>query len=147
MSIFTKIIDGELPGSFAWSDDVCVAFADIKPQTPGHVMVVPREPEPNFAHLDAETAAHLMRVCQIIARAQEKAFGAERSGLIIEGFLVPHTHLHVFPIYSPADLETPATREAETEEIVEAMTTLREQLIADGHAKNVPASVDSPKLS
>ncbi|MDO5724144.1 MAG: HIT family protein [Flaviflexus sp.] len=146
MSIFTKIINGEIPGSFAWSDDVCVAFADIKPQTPGHVMVVPREPEPNFAHLDPDIAAHLMKVSQIIARAQEKAFDAERAGLVIEGFLVPHTHLHVFPMNSPADMETPATREAETEEIVAAMTKLREQLAADGYAANVPASVDSPKL-
>ena len=61
-TIFTRIIDGELPGQFVWSDDRCVVFLSINPVTPGHALVVPRAEIDHWLDLDPELAAHLMVV-------------------------------------------------------------------------------------
>ena len=97
-SIFTRIIDGELPGHFVWRDDECVAFLSIAPLRPGHTLVVPRLEVDHWLDLPPELAAHLMTVAQRIGRAQQAALNPTRVGLIIAGMEVPHTHLHVIPI-------------------------------------------------
>ncbi|WP_353066595.1 HIT family protein [Arcanobacterium hippocoleae] len=97
MSIFTKIIDGEIPGRFVWQDEVCVAFATIEPVEAGHVLLVPRIEVDKFYDLDPEIFAHLAKVAQIIGRAQAHAFGTSRAIMSIFGFDVPHVHLHLHP--------------------------------------------------
>jgi histidine triad (HIT) family protein len=104
-TIFTKIIDGELPGTFVWRDDVCVAFMSIAPIRPGHTLVVPRAEVDHWIDLDPDVNAHLMRVSQEIALAQQAAFSPLRVGLIIAGLEVPHTHLHVIPMEGMQDLD------------------------------------------
>ncbi len=103
-SVFTKIIDGELPGRFVWQDERCVAFLSIAPLRPGHTLVVPREEIDHWIDLPPELAAHLMLIAQKIGVAQQQAFSPARVGLMIAGMEVPHTHLHVVPIGSEADL-------------------------------------------
>ena len=75
-TIFTRIIDGELPGRFVWRDDVCVAFLSINPLRQGHTLVVPRAEVDHWVDLDPATTAHLMLVSQRIAQAQMDAFVA-----------------------------------------------------------------------
>ena len=104
-TIFTRIIEGELPGRFVWRDDTCVAFLSIAPLTTGHTLVVPRAEVDHWIDLDPEVNAHLMRVAQEIATAQQRAFEPERVGLIIAGLEVPHVHLHVVPIDGMQDLD------------------------------------------
>jgi len=104
-TIFTRIIDGELPGTFVWRDDVCVAFMSIAPIRTGHTLVVPRAEVDHWIDLDPDVNAHMMRVSQEIAQAQQAAFSPERIGLIIAGLEVPHTHLHVIPIDGMQDLD------------------------------------------
>jgi histidine triad (HIT) family protein len=96
-TIFTKIIDGDIPGTFVWRDDVCVGFLSINPMADGHVLVVPRAEVAHWIDLPVETNEHLMRVAHTIGRAQQAAFDCERVGLIIAGYEVPHTHVHVIP--------------------------------------------------
>ena len=84
-SIFTRIIDGELPGRFVWRDDVCVAFLSIAPTAAGHTLVVPIEEVDHWIDLDPATAGHLMAVARAIGRAQHAAFHPARVGLIIAG--------------------------------------------------------------
>lgn len=103
-TIFTRIIDGEIPGRFVWRDARCVAFLTIAPLTPGHVMVVPIEEVDHWVDLDPDLAAHCFKVAQVIGRAQMAAFAPGRIGMIIAGLEVPHTHLHVVPMDSEADL-------------------------------------------
>jgi histidine triad (HIT) family protein len=103
-SIFTRIIDGELPGRFVWRDDVCVAFLSIAPIKTGHTLVVPIAEVDHWLDLDTATAAHLMEVAQAVGRAQQVAFSPVRIGLVIAGLEVPHCHLHVIPIDAEADL-------------------------------------------
>ncbi len=103
-TVFTKIIEGELPARFVWQDDRCVAFLSIAPLQPGHTLVVPREEVDHWVDLDPGLAAHLMQVAQTIGRAQNAAFSPVRVGLMIAGLEVPHVHLHVVPISAEADL-------------------------------------------
>ena len=104
-TIFSRIIDGELPGRFVYRDEVCVAFLTIAPICEGHTLVVPRAEVDHWVDLDAETVAHLTMVARLIGLAQREAFDAERISLIIAGLEVPHTHLHVLPIRSEADID------------------------------------------
>ena len=97
-TIFTRIIDGELPGRFVWRDDLCVAFLSINPLNPGHTLVVPRQEVDHWLDLDDALAAHLTQVARRIGAAQMQAFAPERVGLMIAGLEVPHVHLHVVPI-------------------------------------------------
>lgn len=103
-TLFTRIIDGELPGRFVHRDDTCVAFLSIAPIRPGHTLVVPVAEVDHWVDLEPDVAAHLMRVAQRIGQAQMQAFSPARVGMIIAGMEVPHTHLHVIPIDSESDL-------------------------------------------
>jgi histidine triad (HIT) family protein len=104
-TIFTRIIEGELPGRFVWRDDVCVAFLSIAPLKAGHTLVVPRAEVDHWIDLDPDVNAHLMRVAQQVAAAQQRAFSPQRVGLMIAGLEVPHVHLHVVPIDGMMDLD------------------------------------------
>lgn len=144
MSIFTKIMAGEIPGRFVWADDVCVVMATIEPHADGHVMVVPRQEIDKFIDLDDATADHLFRVARIIARVQETAFDVPRSGLVIAGYGVPHCHLHVIPMVSEKALAFASARKnVPAEELDAAMMTLRTALIDAGHGQHVPAQLTS----
>ncbi|CAM2885676.1 HIT family protein [Mycobacterium intermedium] len=102
-SIFTKIINRELPGRFVYEDDDVVAFLTIEPMTQGHTLVVPRAEIDQWQNVDAQTFGRVMSVAQLIGKAVTKAFQAERAGLIIAGLEVPHLHVHVFPTRSLSD--------------------------------------------
>lgn len=103
-TIFTKIIDGQIPGTFVWRDELCVAFMSINPMTPGHTLVVPIEEIDHWINASPELSAHLFAVAHKIGRAQERAFGCERVGLMIAGYEVPHAHLHVVPTNNMSEL-------------------------------------------
>lgn len=141
-TVFDKIISGEWPGRFVWADDICVAFATIEPVSPGHALVVPRHAWEKWTDTPSDVASHLMQVARFIGLAQETAFGVPRAGLVIAGFEVPHTHLHVIPLRSERDVNLAnAARNASAEELDEAMVALRNQLLADGHGSHVPTSM------
>jgi len=103
-TVFTMIIEGDLPGTFVWRDDTCVAFMSINPITHGHTLVVPIEEVDQWTDLSEDTAAHLMRVAHRIGVAQKAAFSPTRIGQMIAGFEVPHTHVHVLPIDNMGDM-------------------------------------------
>jgi histidine triad (HIT) family protein len=103
-TLFTRIIEGELPGVFVWRDPECVAFLSINPMHTGHALVVPREEVDHWIDLEPTLAAHLFQVAQIVGRGQQAAFSPRRIGVIIAGDEVPHVHLHVVPFDSVAEL-------------------------------------------
>jgi histidine triad (HIT) family protein len=103
-TVFTKIINGEFPGTFVWRDEHCVAFMSINPMAPGHVLVVPIQEIDHWVDAPRELTAHLFEVAHVIGRAQQSAFDCERVGLIIAGYEVPHTHVHVLPTTSMGQL-------------------------------------------
>ena len=103
-TIFTRIIEGSIPATFVWRDDLCVAFMSINPLAPGHVLVVPIEEIDHWIDCSAALSAHLFDVARSIGRAQQAAFDCQRIGLIVAGFEVPHAHLHVVPTTNMGDL-------------------------------------------
>ena len=102
-TVFTKIINGELPGRFVYEDDDIVAFLTIQPMTQGHTLVVPRNEIDQWQDIEPAVFGRVMEVSQLIGKAVCKAFGAERAGVIIAGLEVPHLHVHVFPAYNLTD--------------------------------------------
>ena len=102
-SIFSKIINGELPGRFVYEDDEVVAFLTIEPMTQGHTLVVPRAELDQWQNIESPAFARVMSVAQLIGKAVCRAFDAERAGVIIAGLEVPHLHVHVFPTRSLSD--------------------------------------------
>ncbi|GAA4474101.1 HIT family protein [Enteractinococcus fodinae] len=138
-TIFTKIMNGELPGRFIWQDDKCAAFLDISPLTYGHTLVVPREEIDMWTDLPEELNAHVYTVASRIGAAQVKGLGATRAGLIIQGYEVPHMHMHVFPTNSVADFDVSnIIREPDEEKMDEAATKLRAALRDAGYGQFVP---------
>src|SRR6187200_240715 len=101
-TIFTRIIDGELPGTFVWRDERAVAFMSINPLAHGHVLVVPTAEVDHWIDLDPVLAGHLFDVAWVIGTAQAAAFRCARVGLIVAGYEVPHTH--VIPTSSMSQL-------------------------------------------
>src|SRR3954471_733893 len=102
-TVFTQIINGDLPGRFVYEDDEVVAFLTIQPMTQGHTLVVPRAEIDKWQDLDSAVFGRVTAVSQLIGRAVCKAFDAERAGLIIAGLEVPHLHVHVFPARDLSD--------------------------------------------
>ena len=132
-TIFEKIIAGDIPANFIWKDDVCVAFMDVNPTTTGHCLVVPRIPVDHFYDLPEDVASHVFLVTQKISRTAHRVFDCSRVGVVLAGYGVPHTHIHVIPINSEKDL-SPETHSGDTpEEITAAATALRCALIEDGY--------------
>ncbi|MGD9999725.1 MAG: HIT family protein [Ilumatobacteraceae bacterium] len=103
-TVFTRIIAGEIPGTFVHRDERCTAFMSINPLAHGHVLVVPIEEIDHWIDLSPALSAHLFDVAHRIGRAQQAAFGCDRVGLIIAGYEVPHAHVHVIPTTSMGQL-------------------------------------------
>jgi diadenosine tetraphosphate (Ap4A) HIT family hydrolase len=102
-TIFSKIINGELPGRFVYEDDDVVAFLTIEPMTQGHALVVPRAEIDQWQSIDTAVLGRIMSVAQLVGKAVCRAFDADRAGVIIAGLEVPHLHVHVFPTRSLSD--------------------------------------------
>jgi diadenosine tetraphosphate (Ap4A) HIT family hydrolase len=146
-TLFTKIIDGEIPGRFVWADDVAVAFATIAPITDGHVLVVPRVEVDQLTDAPDELLAHLTSVAKSIGQAQKAAWDAPRAALLVAGFEIPHLHLHVLPAWDEASLTfANARHDVPVDELDAAAERLRAALRDAGHGAHVPARLGSPAL-
>jgi histidine triad (HIT) family protein len=133
-SIFTRIIDGELPGRFVWRDDRCVAILTIAPTAAGHTLVVPIEEVDHWIDLPADLAAHLWEVAGHIGRAQQAAFAPRRVGVLVVGDEVPHTHIHLIPFHDLSQLDlTTADSSPDPAGLDATAERLRSALHAAGH--------------
>lgn len=104
-TLFSKIIDGEIPARFVYKDEDVVAFLTIGPLTDGHTLVVPRQEVDSWVDASTELLSKLVAVSQLIGAAQRTAFPCERIGLMVQGFEVQHLHVHVWPTNSVADFD------------------------------------------
>ena len=135
-SIFTQIIDGDLPGRFVWKDDRAVAFLSINPVKPGHTLVVPRAAVDHWIDLDAGLARHLMDVSQAVGKAIQCAFRPAKVGSAIIGLEVPHVHIHLIPIDDISDLDfAKADPNPRPDDLDAAADQIRESLRALGYGE------------
>lgn len=128
-TIFTRIIEGELPGRFVWRDDACVAFLSINPLRPGHVLVVPRVEVEHWIDLEPQLWAHVTSVSRTIGEALQAAYQPEKVGLMLAGLEVPHVHVHLVPIDGVHDLDfANADTDPDPAALDEAAETIRAAL-------------------
>jgi diadenosine tetraphosphate (Ap4A) HIT family hydrolase len=137
-SVFSRIIDGELPARFVWRDDEVVAFLSANPISPGHSLVVPRQAVDHWIDLDPALWARCAEVALIVGQAIQRAFDPPRVGQAIAGFEVPHTHIHVLQLRELADLsfENAAT-DPDQSELDDAAERIRTALRELGHDDQV----------
>jgi histidine triad (HIT) family protein len=104
MSIFTKIINQEIPSYKIKEDDIFYAFLDVYPLREGHVLVVPKTETDKIFDLSDDELSRMLVFAKPIAQAIEKAFSCNRCGITVIGLEVPHAHMHLIPINSSNDL-------------------------------------------
>jgi histidine triad (HIT) family protein len=130
-SVFSRVIAGEIPGSFVHRDDVCVSFMTINPIVPGHLLVVPRAEVDHWVDLPDDVAARVFAASHRISRALARVFSCERVGLVVAGYEVPHCHVHLVPTRTMADIDfsraTAATDRAVLDEQAAAIAAALEQ--------------------
>ena len=102
-TLFTKIVNGEIPSHKIYEDDKVYAFLDIHPIQPGHTLVVPKTPVSEFQDLSDEKYEALFKAVKKIAARIKEISGAKRVCSRIEGFDVPHAHVHLYPCNNPQD--------------------------------------------
>lgn len=125
-TIFTRIIDGELPGRFVFTDERCVAFLSINPLRPGHVLVVPRVEVEHWIDLPADEWDHLTTVARRLGRALQRAYAPAKVGMMLAGLEVPHVHIHLVPIDGIHDLDFDnADPDPSDDDLDDAATTVR----------------------
>lgn len=127
MTIFSKIIRGEIPSYKIHEDERFYAFLDINPLVRGHVLVVPKTETDKFFDLSEEQLAGILVFAKPIAAAMEKVFDCNRVGLSVVGLEVPHAHLHMIPINSADDLNFNRKKLSLSREEFEA---IRQQIIS-----------------
>lgn len=103
-TIFEKIIAREIPAHIIYEDEIVLAFLDIKPVHPGHMLIIPKKPFVNIFDGDSETLGHMMKVAMILGNRLQERLGAEGVNLTMNngaaaGQVVFHAHLHVIPRY------------------------------------------------
>lgn len=102
-SIFSKIVSGDIPSYKIYEDDKVLAFLDIHPISPGHMLVVPKQEVDLFTDLSRATYGHLMAVCRHLAIHLQSKTKCKRVVLRIEGYDVPHVHVHLIPSNTPEE--------------------------------------------
>jgi histidine triad (HIT) family protein len=124
-NIFAKILRGEIPCHKVYEDEKSLAFLDIMPRAPGHVLVIPKAPVRNILDIAPDDLAHVMKIAQRIAKVSVDAFGAD--GVTLQQFsesaggqVVFHLHVHVIPRKEGIALKPPAS-------VKEAPDVLKEQ--------------------
>lgn len=103
-SIFTKIIEGDIPSYKVAENDDYLAFLDIQPLVKGHVLVVPKNEVDYIFDLDENTLTGLMSFAKTVAKKMDKVLSCKRIGVSVIGLEVPHAHVHLIPINGVADM-------------------------------------------
>jgi histidine triad (HIT) family protein len=128
-SVFTRIIDGELPGTFVWRDPEVVVFLSINPVVAGHALVVPRKEVDHWIDLEPALLHRVMEVAQTVARAEQQVYSPHKVGLLIAGLEVPHVHVHVIPLlHGEGDLHLDHAGNATPDELAAEAERIRAAL-------------------
>lgn len=112
--IFCKIVAGEIPSYKVYEDKQTFAFLDIHPINPGHILVIPKKHEPDFYNLENEINRALFDTVKKLSKFVSEKINPKKVGLVIAGFDVPHTHVHIIPMHNPDDITSRSYIEGET---------------------------------
>lgn len=127
-SIFTKIINGEIPCYKVAENTKFIAFLDVNPNAKGHTLVVPKKEVDKLLDLDQDTYSGLMEFSRKIGLAIEKAIPCNRVGMSIIGLEVPHVHVHLIPLNSMSDIQFQKKVSLSKEEFIQIATSISANL-------------------
>lgn len=128
MSVFTKIISGELPCYKIHEDELTFSFLALDQVNPGHTLVIPKREVNHWTEVPAEDFLQVQKNSQKIGKALLKATGAPRIGQIVAGFEVPHYHLHLIPAWSIPDLDFKRAKRLNSEEMTKIQSEILKHL-------------------
>lgn len=127
-SLFTRIIRGEIPSEKVSEDERFLAFMDIRPINPGHVLCVPKIEVDYLFDLEDEVLAGLTLFAKKVAKALKAAVDCERVGVLVAGFEIPHAHLHLVPISGDGELTFSRAQPADKDQLQKIAARIREKL-------------------
>jgi diadenosine tetraphosphate (Ap4A) HIT family hydrolase len=104
-TVFTRILQRELPGRFVYEDDLCAAFLTITPVTPGHTLVITRREVDDWLELTTDERNALWSACATVGKAIDQVFQPAKVAAMLLGLEVPHVHVHLVPINSESELD------------------------------------------
>ncbi len=104
-SIFTQIINGEMPAHKIYEDERVIAFLDIHPINSGHTLVVPKKQIDHIWDLDDDDYFYLWKITKQLGVHIKKVLNSPRVGIVVEGYGVPHVHIHLIPLLNPEDIK------------------------------------------
>ena len=125
-SLFTKIIQGEIPCHKIMEDDHHLAFLDIRPLNPGHTLVIPKKETNYIFDLDDQALGNLMNFAKKAAVKIKKVMPCQRIGVMVAGLEVPHTHIHLIPINRIADLNFALAKTVSNDELAGVAKKIRQ---------------------
>ncbi|MCL2038745.1 HIT family protein [Candidatus Saccharibacteria bacterium] len=134
-NIFANIVSGEVPSHKIYEDDQILAFLDIHPLTPGHTLLIPKCAFDYIFDLPDDLYNYMWRIAKKLAKPLQEAMGAKRIGIIVEGFLVPHTHIHLVPINDDQQLKHGSRNHDTTPEELAQIAAKITQAIKDAECK------------
>ncbi|AUZ35229.1 diadenosine tetraphosphate hydrolase [Arthrobacter sp. PGP41] len=139
-TLFTRILNGEIPGRFVWREPDVAAFLTTGPLADGHTLVVPTEEVDRWTDASPETLAKVMEVARRIGAVQVETFNAARAGLIVAGYEINHLHVHVWPSRSMAEFNFATADQNPDPDVLDANAEkLRQGLRAAGYGEYVPS--------
>lgn len=127
-SIFTRIINGEIPSYKIDEDEHCYAFLDINPNAVGHTLCVPKQEVDKLFDLDQEIYMHLMQFSKRIAVALEQAVPCKRVGMAVVGLEVPHAHVHLIPINQMTDMSFQTKVKMQEDDFISLVNKIRSKI-------------------
>ncbi len=130
--LFCKIARGEIPSSKVFENDEYIAFLDINPINPGHTLVVPKKHSDYLFDMEDAEYSSILKTSKFLAPKIQAAMGSKRIGVIVEGFLIPHVHIHLIPLHAGGDLSMARARSATPEELNEVAEKIRKKVNEDG---------------
>jgi histidine triad (HIT) family protein len=126
--IFCKIIAGEIPGTKIWEDEDFLAFLDINPMNPGHTLLIPKRHQEYLFEVEEPLYSKIFDAAKKLSGPIKRAMGAKRIGVVVEGFLVPHVHIHLVPLHSGGELSFGRSKKATPEELQETAEKIKNEM-------------------
>jgi histidine triad (HIT) family protein len=127
-TIFTQIINGEIPAEKLAEDERFLAFLDIRPIRPGHTLVVTKQETDYIFDLDDATLGGLLPFAKQLSGPIQRATGCQRVGIMVAGLEIPHCHVHLVPMDAISDLNFAHSAEASAEELADAAARIRAEM-------------------
>ncbi len=136
-SVFTRIIHRELPAEIVWEDAEFIAIMDANPMSDGHLLVIPKVEQDSIFGLPPDRYRRIWNLVRWLEKPLLRAIGCPRIGIAVEGFGVPHAHIHMVPLYHGGDLDPHRARKAPKEALAEAARRIRSEIGREPKAPDV----------